>query len=252
MKKRTVIIIVSIIAAVILIGVLAINLIPRFTLSALIKTTLPEFESAQMFEHYNVTDSTLKPVSCENYSIGIPSEFTQVDTGELSAQYYANSDKSQSVMLVENSEPLDLDLLDDDIYKDIDGMPSYIAVANMEKAFTSLGNDVLPNNTYNTYKAVALLDSGDYNFWSIENTTAYIVLGTIKTVIAQMGETQYIYERDDVRCIVTIKEPFEENPVYSATVDLYSESDLDTPHTLLIRSAELNDIYSILNSIEFN
>ena len=122
----------------------------------------------------------------------------------------------------------------------------------MEKAFTSLGNDVLPNNTYNTYKAVALLDSGDYNFWSIENTTAYIVLGTIKTVIAQMGETQYIYERDDVRCIVTIKEPFEENPVYSATVDLYSESDLDTPHTLLIRSAELNDIYSILNSIEFN
>ena len=58
------------------------------------KTTLPEFESAQMFEHYNVTDSTLKPVSCENYSIGIPSEFTQVDTGELSAQYYANSDNA--------------------------------------------------------------------------------------------------------------------------------------------------------------
>ena len=252
MKKRTIIIIVNIAAALLLIGVLAWNFIPRLALSALIKNTLPEFEAAQVFDSYDITDGSLKTINHDNYSVGIPEDFTAVDVGELDAQYYANSDKSCCVLLLAYNEPLNINLLSDEYYQSIEGMPSYIAVSTMEEAFESLGNGVIPDNTYNTFKSAALLDSGDYNFWSIENTVAYIVLGTIKASLPQLGEIQYIYERDDVRGFVTIKAPFEEQPVYAATVELYSADDLDTPHTLMIHSESLDTIYAIINSVEFN
>lgn len=252
MKKRTIIIIVSIVAALLLIGILLWQLIPRLALSALIKTTLPEFESAQMFDSYDITDDSLVEISTDGYTIDIPSGLIEKDMGELAAKYYHNADHTTSVCLVTDAEPLEMNLLDPEKYKDIEGMPSYVAVDNMEKAFESLGNGVIPDNTYNTLKSAALLDSSDYNFWSIENTVGYIVMGSVKLALAYMGDTQYIYERDDARAIVYVKNPIEDMNYYTVTAELYSTDDLNTAHFLIINAPTLNEAYAVLNSVKFD
>ena len=131
-------------------------------------------------------------------------------------------------------------------------MPSYVAVDNMEKAFESLGNGVVPDNTYNTLKSAALLDSNDYNFWSIENTVGYIVMGSVKLALAYMGDIQYIYERDDARAIVYVKNPTDDMNYYTVTAELYCTDDLNTAHFLIINVPTLNEAYAILNSVKFD
>ncbi len=252
MKKRTIIIIASIIAALLLIGCLVWFMLPRIALAAIINITLPELQSAQMFDSYDVISDDLVEVSFDGYNISIPADLTEQDMGDLSAKRYKNADDTVSVLLMTDAEPMEINLLATDICKDIEGMPSYIAIDNMKKAFESLGNGVVPDNTYNTLKSAALLDSGDYNFWSIENSVGYIVMGSTKLALAYVGDDQYIYEHDDVCAIVYVKYPTEDMNYYTVTTELYNTDDLNTAHFLIIKVPTLDDAYSVLNSVKFD
>lgn len=252
-KQRRKIITVIVGALVILLAVVFFWVIkPRIELNSLVSEFLPEVgEGAGYFTEYDVTDDSLVTLNTDVLSIGIPADYVQKDIGELDAVMYHDSENDDLSVLVMTSadDYSDMSLFHRDNYDDVSDEEYEVIVKHLREWFGALGNG-LPDSAYGTYKCMHMLSDGDRSFWNIGQNIAFGIMGIMKEELPIFGDTVYIYETDEKCGIVTISLPDDENDTYYAMVDMYSAADLNTPHSLIIRSESLDEVYAIINSIK--
>ncbi|MBQ9948162.1 MAG: zf-HC2 domain-containing protein [Oscillospiraceae bacterium] len=252
-QRRTIVIIISValiaLAAVLFFGVIR----PRVELNKLINDYIPEVgKSAEYFTSYDITDESLVTLETEVMSIDIPANYVQKDLGELqSVMYHDSNNADRSVMVItSHTDMSDMNLFCRDNYDDVSDEEYEQIVKYLKNWFGALGNG-LPDSSYGTYKCIYLLNDDDRSFWNIGQNIAFGIMGLMKNELPLFGDVVYIYETDDMCGFVYVAMPKEQQDFYRVTADFYSTDDLNTPHTVMIRSETLEEAYSIINSITF-
>ena len=258
MKKKTKIIISCIGAAVLILGIAIWVIMPRAALSkAAREYIMPCFESkGEYFDRYDVRNDSFKRVENEFVSLDIPSGFileTQPSPEHDYLYIYRRNDTNEVVLMM--SEPYDavIDLTDYSQYDENENVPDEKAFKKLMAAFESFGYG-LPDSRFAVYKCSILLDKEDYSFWNMGKATAFVVLGTIKATGVSLYEECYVYESENIKGILSIEENTvdEDHPTrYEAAFEVYPVSDLNHSYTIMFGMNSLDDIYAVMNSVEF-
>lgn len=255
-KQKKVVTIISICAAVLIAGYLAISvLLPRIFLHNFIKESLPDVGSAaEFFTEYSIfeTDDTIN-VSNGHISMDIPAEYAFDEEYSLeTADLYKDNDK-HSVILMDVWEWGDtMNLMSSFDSKDYNmDYDLKMGAEGLKKGFEKLGNG-LPDSGFATYKCMYMLENSDYSFWNFNQQVAYMITGTMKTVLAPAFGDIYIYENGDICGFVHVRES--ENPdvngKYSVLFQIYLADDLNTSSSVLIKTDSLEEAYAIMNSVK--
>ena len=250
MKKKTKIIISCIVAAVVILGIVIWVILPRAALSIEAKKyIMPCFESkGEYFDGYDVRNDSFKRVENENVSLTIPSGF-EVFENEYIPFFYKCNDTGETVYM--HSEPNDavLDMTDYEPYADDASEKDF---QRMIKAFESFGNG-MPDSRFASYKCTVLLDEEDYCFWDLGKATVFNIVGMGRAYAFSNCKYLYVYESENVNGIIEIRENTydESQPEYEAIFEAYPVSNLNHSYTLYIDMNSLEDIYSVINSVEF-
>lgn len=258
MKKKTKIIIFSIVAAVLILGFVIWVIMPRVALSKMVDEFLiPNFSGkGDFFDGYDVRNDSFKRVENEFVSLDIPSGFILETQPSPEHDYpyiiYRRNDTNEVVLLM--SEPYDavMDLTDYSQYDENENVPDEKAFKKLMAAFESFGYG-LPDSRFAVYKCSILLDKEDYSFWNMGKATAFVVLGTIKATGVSLYEECYVYESENIKGILSIEENTvdEDHPTrYEAAFEVYPVSDLNHSYTIMFGMNSLDDIYAVMNSVE--
>ena len=254
MKKR-VIVISSIIAGIIVIGLFFFwVLMPRITLYKMVNNYLPSIDkSAEYFTDFSITNNDVITINNGYVSLKIPSSFkpSESSTG-LIPYLYQNEETQEGIMLMaEQSNMSDLNLLNPTMYKDIEGIPDNLALDEIIDGFEMLGNG-LPDSAYGTYKCMLLTDRDDYSFWNLKKGICFSISAVLKEIIISSYDEILLYEKDDIRGLIFIYPNHNsEDSTIGLVFDIYNADDLNTVQTLIINVNSLDTAYGIINSVEF-
>ena len=246
-KKKTITIII-IIAAVLLVGYLALGvLLPRIFIAVAVNKMLDVGESAAPFTHYDVTGDNTMDVSNGRMTISIPEGYIEKDMGDLGAQMYtADQTQKFTIIIMDPSDMSYMNLLSEDNLKSLDVNVNFTR-KQIERGFEKLGNGC-PDSSYNAYKCIYMLEDDDYSFWDLEKGIAFAITGILKQIMPYWG-TVYMYDNGDVCGFVHINEFTEpEEAKFRGTLELYSKSDLNNVTTIMIMANTAEEIYAVANS----
>ena len=250
MAKRKTVTIIIIIAAVLLVGYLAVSVVvPRVMLHITIKETLADVgDGAEYFKEYSVAH-TGRTFSAGNghIVIDIPQECVKQELDFQSSQLYRADDELMVVILMDSDEVDGMNLLDPENF-DYSDYKVKIGLDQLTKGFESFGNG-LPDSAYGTWKCAYMLDEEDYNPWSLNNQVAFSIMGVTK-LLSTLYEEISVYERDNICGFVMVEENEnpEENGKYSSMLDIYTRDNLNKSTTVMVTSNNLEVIYAIMNS----
>lgn len=252
MKKKTKIIISCIGAAVLILGIVIWVIMPRAALSIAAKQyIMPCFENkGEYFDGYDVRNDSFKRVENEYISLCIPSGFDIVKND--SYHLYKCDDTSETILLFPKPDDTVMDMTDYSMYSGNENIPDEKAFKKLMSSFESFGNG-MPDSRFASYKCIVLLDKEDYSFWDINKATAFNVLGIFRAT-ALIYKNAYVYESDNICGILYISEKngnANQTVKYDAAFDAYPASDLNHSYTLMMSMNSLEDIYSVINSVEF-
>lgn len=252
-QRRKIIIIISaaiiILAAVLFFGVIR----PRMELNALVSEYLPEVgNGSEYFTEYSISDDSLISLNTDCFTINIPANYVQKDIGELDAIMYhdADNENRSAIIMTSDNDLSSMNIFDRAHFEDLTDEEYENIVRYLKDWFGALGNG-LPDSAYGTYKCAYLLSDDDRSFWNIGQNIAFGITGIIKESLPIMGDEVFIYEADGKCGFITISSPKEGQNYFRVTADIYSTTDLNTPHTITIRSETLEEAYAMINSIKF-
>ncbi len=249
MTKRKTVTIIIIIAAVLLVGYIAVSVVvPRVMLHKLITETLSDIgDGAEYFTEYSVAHREAT-FSADNghIMIDIPERCVKQDVDFNEAQFY-KEDNQCMVILLQEDELDGMNLLDPENF-DYSDYKVKIGLDQLTKGFESFGNG-LPDSAYGTWKCAYMLDEEDYNPWSLNNQVAFSIMGVTK-LLSTLYEEISVYERDNICGFVMVEENEnpEENGKYSSMLDIYTRDNLNKSTTVMVTSNNLEVIYAIMNS----
>lgn len=250
MKKR-VITISAIVAGIIILGLFFLwVLLPRIMLYKIVNSYLPNVDkSAEYFTDFNIANNDVQTIDNGYVSVKIPNRFIHnEEKAELIPCLYNTSDNSETIFFMSEKGDLSgLNLLDPEMYKDIDGVPPDIGVKEITKGFESIGKG-LPDSAYNTYKLMLLINKDDYSFWNLNKGVCFSIAAVMKEILISNYDKMYLYEKDNIRGIIEIEE---KEDIHKVVFEIYNSDDLDTVYTLVIGVKNIDDAYAIINSAEF-
>lgn len=202
---------------------------------------------AEYFTEYDVRDDSL--VMTESHlNIGIPERYVRLEKEINGSHIYGEADSEQTAIIVMPVSDLsDMSLYNRETYKDISDGEYRLLTSVLDDWFDELGYGY-PNSGYGTLKCMHLLDDGDRSFWNIRKNIAFAITGTLKQEVALVGEKVYIYETDDKCGIISVSD-HETDGGYYVIAEMYDTEDLGMSYSVMIRGNDLQEIYSIINSI---
>ena len=260
MKKKTKIIISCIVAAVLILGFVIWVIMPRVALSKMVEEFIfPDFENCkgEYFDEYDVRNDSFVRTENEYIAFDIPSGYVlekqPTEENDHIPYIYSQDDTKEYVLMFAKPDDTVLDLTDHSMYEDDENIPDEKTFQKMVDAFESFGNGI-PDSRFAAYKCIALLDKEDYSFWDIGKATAFTVLGTFKVTAFSHYDNIYVYESEDINGILYITDNSDDPDdftKYEAIFDAYPVSDLNHSYTILMDMNSLEDIYSVINSVEF-
>ncbi len=249
MTKKKKITIVIIVAAVLLVGYLALAVVvPRVMLHLMIKKTLGGVGSgAEYFTEYSAA-YTGGTITAENghIIIDIPETCLKQEEFLETAQLFKEENKHMVIMM--NSDELtDMNLLDPENFDSSDYKVK-IGLKDLTKGFEGFGNG-LPDSAYGTFKCAYMLDEEDYNPMSLKNQVAYSVIGVLKTILSVYGEVR-IYERDNICGFVTVRENAEpeKEGAYTVSLEIYTKDNLNKSTMVMVTTNNLDEAFALINS----
>ena len=258
MKKKTKVIISCIVAAVLILGFVLWVILPRVALSKMAEEfLLPNFSrKGEYFDGYDVRNDSFIRVENEYISLSVPSDF-KLET-ELAAEHhypyiYRREEPNEVILLMWEPDETVMDLTNYSQYAENENVPDEKAFKKMVDAFESFGNGI-PDSKYASYKCIALLDKEDYSFWDIGKATAFSVLGAFRVAAFSNYDKTYVYESEDICGILYVSENSDDSDEltkYEVIFDAYPVSDLNYSYTVIIGMNSLEEIYAVINSVEF-
>ena len=257
MKKKTKIIIFSIVAAVLILGFVIWVIMPRAALSNIVEEFLiPNFSGkGDFFDGYDVRNDSFVRVENEFISLDIPSGFElekdpNAEKDDFhSLQRYVRKDTQEAVLLF--PKPIDtvMDMTDYAMFEGEEKIPDEKAFNRLLDTFESFGNG-MPDSRFAAYKCIVLLDKENYSFWDMDKATAFTVLGTFRVSALSVYKDAYVYESDNICGILYLSENSRKGK-YEAAFDAYPVSDLNHSYTIMFGMNSLEEIYAVINSVEF-
>lgn len=102
---------------------------------------------------------------------------------------------------------------------------------------------------YELYKAIYLLENDDYNFFDLDAAKTFLMAGYNKLNSEVLGETIYIYERDDIRAFVGVTF-HEDSGRYTAMMRIFTADNPKMRTVIQMRTSSLDEIYGVINSVK--
>ncbi|MDE6746529.1 MAG: hypothetical protein K2J72_07805 [Oscillospiraceae bacterium] len=252
MKKR-VITISAIVAGIIILGLFFLwVLLPRIMIYKIVKDFFPSIDkNVEYFTDFSVS-SAEEVVTVDNgfVSVSIPKRFKYNEDKAEIIQSYGDADSKESFFFQSSHDSSELNLLDPEKLKDIEGVPKNFDLQEIAEGFESLGNG-LPDSAYNTYKCTLLVSKDDYSFWNLKNGVCYAIAAVYKATAISSYDDVYLYERGDIRGIIYATHNHRENGMEWVVFKVYRADDLNTVHTIQVTVKDINEAYAIINSAEF-
>ncbi len=260
MKNRTVKITV-IVAAVLVIGLFGyFILLPRIILYNTVQKSMEFFIyidiKAEYFTDFSIThNGDVQTINNGFVSIKIPADYKQDEKKYAYANVYrAADDRNYAVMFFNEPYEYTLNLIDPEMFADMEGVSADWAADKIAMGFKKLGHG-LPDSTYKTYKCMLLTDRNDYSFWDIKKGTCFMVTAALKEILLNTSlsadyeyQEYYLYERDDMCAMIRLEKV---DYGYDAVFEIYNVNDLNRGHTFIIYAQSLDDVWAIVNSAEF-
>lgn len=106
-----------------------------------------------------------------------------------------------------------------------------------------------PEKAYDLFKAIYLLENEHYNFFDLDAAKTFLFAGDYKKD-SFADETTLIYERDDIRGFIDIRDNGnpDENGNYTLSLRIFTTNDLDVRTVIQIRTDSIEEAYGIINS----
>lgn len=258
MKKKTKIIISCIVAAVLILGFVIWVIMPRAAMGIIAKKYIMpsiDYHKGGYFDGYDVRNDSFVRVENEFIALDIPSGFELEkkpdEEGEdlPHIERYERKDTKEAVLLFPKPNDTVMDMTDYAMYAENEKIPDEKAFNRLLDTFESFGNGI-PDSRFASYKCIVLLDKENYSFWDMDKATAFTVLGTFRVSALSVYKDAYVYESDNIRGILYLSENSRKGK-YEAAFDAYPVSDLNYSYTITMCMDSLEDIYAVINSVEF-
>ena len=257
MKKRLKII-VPIAVVVILLGIAYLLILhPRIMLYSVVKEFIKGIPySADYFTEYNVHNDTYTKLETDWYTLELPPDIQlQPHLEGSSFRQYKNVDETITVILSGKSDNSDFNMYAPENYSEMSTDELNMGLESFKNGFDKIGKGH-PDSAYGLLKCAALINSDDYDFWDLEKSYAFSVVGLFKALNEPItGRYHLIYESEEICGIFSYNiETDEETNAehYSIWFDFYSTDDLNTAYCIIAKTQTLEEAYAIVNSIKFN
>ncbi len=240
MSKKKIVILVSVFLVVAALGCF---FVPRILLHMAVKE-LPQCVPGEFVTDFTSQEQNTFTVSNHFYSVEIPQGYTKKEvTGSLGMSLYETTESDRTYLLFDYGVDMTMSLLDEQWYEEDENLKR-VNVKRIEKAFEKLGEGV-PDSFYDVQKAIVLLKDEDYSFWDRDRQLVFFVMGTFKSAWEE-EQRVWLYERDDIRAVIRQQKGM------GFVIDVVQEDDLNTAYGMLIKNAEEEDVWKLLNSWEFH
>ncbi len=206
------------------------------------------------YEKYDVKDDTFKIIDYGNYSVGVPSHWTdQSDEGSTFITYGLKSTTDEDVLAealaaTGNGEDYtDMILLNREIYESDD------IWRRVNKGFERLGYG-MPTTAYDSIRIALSMDSKDYNLLNYNKSLAFTFALPYRagSVNVYDGVTSWSYLYEDENKCGFINEMYrEDSDSYRYYLNFYDTDDLNTEYIIILATKDKDTAYAIINSLEF-
>lgn len=256
MKKKTELLIV-ISAIIVLIAAGIFILLPRIQIKKLAEDHIfPTFEltpkNSGYFEDYGAEIISGTEVQNDIFRLTLPEGYAHDDEGN-----YSNGEGEYVEISSECPElPETLDTIDLSEFFDVK-LPERNDLSEAYRAVGAGGGDTV----FGSLKSAVLLKKSDYSFRDIDKALAFCKLAELGEIYfgGGEGEENFVYERGNVKGIVSINEARSYkndgesgDTCYSVFFMFFNENDLDTPYYLNMTVSSPENAFGVLNSVEFN
>ncbi len=217
---------------------------PRLEVYNAVQDAVPDVGAP--FEYF--TDFTIKNDNTFTYQNGhilveLPADYVK---GEISwsDEYYEKNDREWLSIVEPTVQSTNFFFIPPKYWNEI-SKPKMDAV---KESFESFGLG-LPEKAYDLFKAIYLLENEDYNFFDLDAAKTFLIAGEYK-LTSVADETIFIYERDDIRGFIDIRDNGnpDENGNYTLSLRIFTTNDLDVRTVIQIRTDSLEEAYGIINS----
>lgn len=255
MRKKTVLI--TITAAIfVFIAAGIFILLPRIQIKSLADDYIfPVLEltpqNGGYFEEYGAEVSSGTQVQNDIFRLTLPEGYVSDDDG-----IYSNGEGEYVEISSESPElPETLDTIDLSVFFDVT-LPERDDLSDAYRAVGAGGGDTV----FGSLKSAVLLKKSDYSFWDIDEAFAFCKLAELDEIYfgGGEGEENFVYERGNVKGIVSINEVRNYkndgdnyDTCYSVFFMFFNENDLDTPYFLNMTVSSPENAFGVLNSVEF-
>ncbi|MBR2912803.1 MAG: hypothetical protein IKK51_02400 [Oscillospiraceae bacterium] len=244
-------IVITVIAVLLVLSLAAGFFVPRIMLAVATSTIINDVvEPATYFTEFDVRNEDVQTIDNGHIAIDIPKELIKKDENFYNLSIYKNADESASIILMDPLDLSDLNIMREGMI--LDSMiheaktPTKISISSKQllRGFEAMGN-CIPDSAYNTYKCCYLTSKDDNSFWNINQASAFLVAGSLKSIMATYGPMQ-IYESDSICGFVSVT--LESDGISRGLLEVYSTDDLNTVTGILVKGMDSNDVYAIMNS----
>lgn len=248
MKKKIIIIAVIVLALLCAGNTFCTNwLSPRLDVYNMVQEKIPDVgEPFEYFTDFSIKNDNTFIYENGHISVELPADFTEVETQKYSGMSaeYERGDK-EWLWVVKPTEQNTAFFFTTARFSNKISAPKQDAV---KKAFEGFGLGY-PEKAYDLFKAIYLLENEHYNFSDLDAAKTFLFGGDYKAH-GFADEITFIYERDDIRGFIDIRNNGnpDENGNYTLSLRIFTTNDLDVRTVIQIRTSSLEEAYGIINS----
>lgn len=220
---------------------------PRLEVYNAVQDAVPDVgEPAKYFTDFSIKNDNTFTFEDGHISIELPADFAEVEPrkySRMSAEYERG--ENEWLWVVEPTVQNTRFFFSTGKYSNKISFPKQDAV---KKAFEGFGLGY-PEKAYDLFKAIYLLENEHYNFFDLDAAKTFLFAGDYKAGDFADGTT-LIYERDDIRGFIDIRDHGnpDENGNYTLSLRIFTTDDLDVRTVIQIRTDSLEEAYGIINS----
>ncbi len=220
---------------------------PRLEVYNAVQDAIPDVgEPFEYFTDFSIKNDNTFTFEDGHISVELPADFTEVEPVKFSgdsAEYKRG--ENEWLWVVKPTVQNTRFFFATGKYSNKISSPKQEAV---KEAFESFGLGY-PEKAYDLFKAIYLLENENYNFFDLDAAKTFLFAGDYKARSFTDGTT-LIYERDDIRGFIDIRDygnP-DENGNYTLSLRIFTTNDLDVRTVIQIRTNSLEEAYGIINS----
>ncbi len=220
---------------------------PRLEVYNAVQDAVPDVgEPFEYFTDFSIKNDNTFTFEDGHISIELPADFTEVEPrkySRMSAEYERG--ENEWLWVVKPTEQNTTFFFTTARFSNKIPAPDRDAV---KKSFESFGLGY-PETAYELFKAMYLLENEHYNFFDLDAAKTFLFAGDYKAR-GFADETTLIYERDDIRGFIDIRDHGnpDENGNYTLSLRIFTTNDLDVRTVIQIRTSSLEEAYGIINS----